>query len=42
VQGFFVVTNAGRSLGLDGLIARSAAGPPEGKGLFARIYRRIA
>jgi hypothetical protein len=42
VQGFFVVTNAGKSLGLDGLIARSAAGPSEGEGLFARIYRRIA
>jgi hypothetical protein len=41
VQGFFVVTNAGRSLGLDGLIARSDVGPFAGKGFFARMYRRF-
>ena len=42
VQGFFVVTNAGRSLGLDGLIARSDAGPFAGKGFLARMYRRFS
>lgn len=42
VQGFFVVTNAGRSLGLDGLIARSPAGPFAGEGFIARTYRRLA
>ncbi len=42
VQGFFVVTNAGKSLGLDGLIARSKAGPFTGDGWLARLYRKIA
>jgi uncharacterized membrane protein YphA (DoxX/SURF4 family) len=42
VQGFFVVTNAGRSLGLDGLIARSQAGPLSGSGVLARMYRKVA
>lgn len=42
VQGFFVVTNAGRSLGLDGLIARSQAGPFSGSGFLARTYRKVA
>jgi hypothetical protein len=41
-QGFFLVTNAGRSLGLDGLIARSRTGPFAGIGIVARIYRAIA
>lgn len=39
VQGFFVVTDAGRSLGLDALIARKPVGPFAGKGLLARLYR---
>jgi uncharacterized membrane protein YphA (DoxX/SURF4 family) len=42
VQGFFVVTGAGKSLGLDGLIARQEAGPFSGNSLFARIYRKLA
>jgi hypothetical protein len=42
VQGFFVVTNAGRSLGLDALLARASTGPFAGEGLIARSYRRLA
>ncbi len=42
VQRFFVVTGAGKSLGLDGLIARSQAGPFTGSGFFARTYRKLA
>lgn len=42
VQGFFVVTNAGRNLGLDAIVARSQFGPFAGEGLFARVYRKIA
>ena len=42
VQGFFVLTNAGRSLGLDALIARAPSGPFAGDGGVARLYRRIA
>jgi len=42
VQGFFFVTNAGKSLGLDGFIARSKAGPSVGTGLLGRLYRAIA
>ena len=42
VQGFFFVTNAGTSLGIDGLIARSRSSPFSGDGFFARIYRKIA
>jgi uncharacterized membrane protein YphA (DoxX/SURF4 family) len=42
VQGFFFVTDAGKSLGLDGLIARSKPGPFSGNGFFARTYRKIA
>ena len=42
VQGFFFVTNAGKSLGLDGLIARSTGGQAAGSGFFARLYRAIA
>ena len=38
VQGFFVVTDAGRSLGIDALIARKPVGPFAGKGLLARLY----
>jgi hypothetical protein len=39
VQGFFVVTNAGKSLGLDAVIARKPFGPFAGNGLLARVYR---
>jgi hypothetical protein len=42
VQGFFVVTNAGKSLGLDGVIGRSESGLFIGTGLLARLYRMIA
>jgi hypothetical protein len=42
VQGFFVLTNAGRSLGLDALIARAPSGPFAGEGFAARLYRRLA
>jgi hypothetical protein len=42
VQGFFILNNAGKSLGLDGLIARAPFGPFAGDGLVARLYRRIA
>ncbi len=42
VQGFFLITNAGRSLGLDALIARAPFRPFAGEGLAARLYRRIA
>lgn len=42
VQGFFVVTNAGRSLGLDGLVAASRSARWSGNGTLARLYRKIA
>ena len=42
VQGFFVLSSAGRSLGLDALIARSPFGPFAGDGGLARLYRRMA
>ena len=42
VQGFFLLNNAGKSLGLDGLIARAQYGPLAGDGLVARLYRRLA
>src|SRR5262249_14566170 len=42
VQGFFFVTAAGKSLGLDGVIARKEGGPLSGDGFFARAYRRLA
>jgi uncharacterized membrane protein YphA (DoxX/SURF4 family) len=41
VQGFFILTNAGRSLGLDALLARAPWGPFAGEGALARLYRRI-
>ena len=34
--------SAGKSLGLDGLIARSQGGPFAGDGFFARAYRKLA
>ena len=39
VQGLFVVTDAGKSLGLDAVIARKPFGPFAGNGLPARMYR---
>ena len=42
VQGFFVVTNAGRSLGLDAVIARKPFGPFAGDGRLANVYRKVA
>jgi hypothetical protein len=42
VQGFFVLNNAGKSLGLDGLIARVPFGPFAGDGLLSRLYRTVA
>jgi hypothetical protein len=42
VQGFFLLDNAGRSLGLDAIIARAPFGPFAGDGLVARVYRRVA
>jgi hypothetical protein len=42
VQGFFFVTAAGKSLGLDGLIARKPIGGFTGDSLLARAYRKIA
>jgi hypothetical protein len=42
VQSFFVVTNAGKSLGLDAIVARSKSGPLAGDGLHARLYRKVA
>ena len=42
VQGFFLITNAGKSLGLDALIARRPWGPFTGNGPIAALYRRFA
>ena len=39
--GFFVVTNAGKSLGLDALLTRWPPGPFKGEGLIARLYRAV-
>ena len=36
------ITSAGKSLGLDGLLTRSATGPFVGSGLVARLYRALA
>jgi hypothetical protein len=41
VQGFFVLNNAGKSLGLDAVIARAPFGPFAGEGIVARLYRRV-
>ncbi|MSP66756.1 MAG: DoxX family protein [Alphaproteobacteria bacterium] len=41
VLGFFVINNAGRSLGADAWLARRPWGPFKGDGLIARIYRRV-
>jgi len=42
VQGFFFLNNAGKSLGLDALLARAPLGPFAGDGLIGRLYRKIA
>lgn len=42
VQGLFVLNNAGRSLGVDALVARAPWGAFVGNGIVARLYRRIA
>lgn len=42
VQGFFLLTNAGKSLGLDALLARAPFAPFAGDGKLARFYRRVA
>jgi hypothetical protein len=42
VQGFFLLHNAGKSLGLDGLLSREPFGPFAGEGRVARLYRRLA
>ena len=42
VQGFFVLNNAGKSLGLDALFARAPIGPLAGDGFVAQAYRRLA
>ena len=42
VQGFFFVTNAGKSLGLDAVVPRLQSGPFAGEGLLGRVYRKIA
>jgi len=39
--GFFVVTNAGKSLGLDALLTRLQPGPFKGEGPIARLYRAV-
>jgi len=41
VQGYFVLSNAGKSLGLDALLTRTPVGPFAGDGPIARLYRRI-
>jgi uncharacterized membrane protein YphA (DoxX/SURF4 family) len=42
VQGFFIVNDAGKSLGLDALLSRKPIGPFVGDGRIARLYRRLA
>lgn len=42
VQGFFFLDNAGKSLGLDALLARRPWGPFAGDGVIAKWYRRLA
>ena len=41
VQGFFLMNAAGRSLGLDALMARRPWGPFKGNGPIASLYRRF-
>lgn len=42
VQGFFALSKAGNSLGLDALLARAPFGPFVGDGVVARLYRKFA
>jgi hypothetical protein len=42
VQWFFVLNNAGKSLGLDAQLARAPFGPFAGANLVARVYRKLA
>jgi hypothetical protein len=42
VQGFFIVNNAGKSLGLDALLSRKPFAIFVGDGTIARLYRRLA
>jgi uncharacterized membrane protein YphA (DoxX/SURF4 family) len=42
VQGFFFLDNAGKSLGLDALLARAPVGPFAGDNVIARLYRKLA
>ncbi|MGE0854070.1 MAG: DoxX family protein [Hyphomicrobiaceae bacterium] len=42
VQGLFVLNDAGRSLGLDAIIARAPFGLFVGDGVAARFYRKMA
>ena len=42
VQGFFFLNSAGRSLGLDALMAHKPWGPLKGNGAIASFYRRVA
>ena len=42
VQGFFFLNSAGKSLGLDALMARKPWGPLKGDGMIAKLYRRFA
>jgi uncharacterized membrane protein YphA (DoxX/SURF4 family) len=42
VQSFFFLDNAGRSLGLDAMLARAPVKPFAGDGWLARLYRKLA
>ena len=42
VQGFFYLHHAGKSLGLDAMMARMPWGPLKGSGKLAQLYRRFA
>jgi hypothetical protein len=42
VQGFFLLNNAGKSLGLDALLSRAPFGPFAGDNFVGRAYRRLA
>jgi uncharacterized membrane protein YphA (DoxX/SURF4 family) len=42
VQGFFLINNAGRSLGLDATLARAPFAPFAGSNIIARAYRVLA
>jgi hypothetical protein len=42
VQAFFLMNHAGKSLGLDALLARAPFAPFAGNGFLARLYRKLA